>query len=249
MAKFITGAAGSASKRITSRFSKLSFVLTITGASTLAAVRAALAAMKLAVSRNTEKGTEYVIYSNTLQYLAEKAAHLEGPIKVYTSGADLKVKFTIDVVDVRSRGAIAASQDRTYDFDLTGIPAGTTVDVELMEFPGDAQRRYEYNKTTILADSPSGVDIANAKFLALKVSALVEMELVFGYGSSRQQIVYTPQVIEQMVNDFNHEIYNFNGSVTSGFDTLYCIDVEGANYAKITYNANDAVFVINQKAV
>lgn len=243
----ISSAATSGQGTIANRFAKVLFTIVYAGSTNAATVLAAIAAIKLKVTKlHPDYGQKEIFKDGPLLERLELNSHLQSAINVTNDGTDTTVKGSILLIDETVGGSIKPKENEKYQFDVSAIPASVTVSANSIEFPGDAKVAYEMNYAFIGASVPTPVNVAGSKLLAMVRSKLTNLELIYPSGKS---IVLTPSEIGDLMDDHKQASYVKNGLVTPGGELLYIIDVEAATTALVTYSSTGNVQTLSPVAL
>lgn len=243
----INAAAGSGQGQVAQRFAKILFTINYAASTNAATVLAALAAIKLKVTKlHPDYGQIELFKEGPLLERLELNAHLQSAINVTNDGTNTTVRGSILMVDETIGGSIKPKQDEKYQFDVTAIPDSVTVTVNAIEFPGNARVGYSSNYVFCAANVATPVNVAGSKLLAMDRTKLSNLELVYPDGKN---IVLTPAEISDLMDDHKAAAYVKNGLVTPGGELLYIIDVEAATSALVTYSASGNVQTLSPVAL
>lgn len=242
----INAATTSASAKIATRFAKFSYKIIVPAVTNAATALSTAAAIKVKITRRDKFGEDPQFPEGSLIDRLELNTHLNSAVVVTNNGTDTTIKGSILLSHVSSGGSITPKENETYDIDLSAIPAGVTVTVHSIEYPGDATQKHTSTYVGILPSAPTPVDVVDADLLACERSKLSQVELHYPDG---KKLILLPEEVEDLMDDHKPNAYIKNGLVTAGGERSYFVDTEGAIRAIVTYNAAGNCELLKRKGV
>lgn len=233
-------------KEIETAVQSLSFTMTaVTPAATDAAgiLTAILGTSEMNLQKQNGTDTQTLIQSLPLRDLAEICTHNDGVIRIFTSGANTVVSFTIEI---SNNGALHLDDNSKLLFALSGIPATTSVAIDGIDHPVNTELyiRYESKFVNALVSKDFSIDAAYA--IALPIGNLKALELTYRNGKN---VKFSKREVEQVLVMSQDPIYNLNGLVTVGFGKYAVLSCEDVMSARVTLDASTNFYLLKNQNI
>lgn len=233
-----------ASAKIEARVHSLLFLVNGIGAADFSAFKTAFASTSVEIMKNSPSGQQQINPEILLIDLLEINAGSNGGMLVTSAGGNTTVGATVVLSDA---GALDLFGEEDFKISFKGIPAGCSIDLHSIDHQTDAgsiHNIYEYVYCN--AATPKSFVVNSTRHLALPVSAFSRVELQFSNG---RLIQYEAAEVKAICREYNEVCAVDNGSLITGSDRWYVLDVAGAVTAKVTLTSSTNVVKVDYKNI
>lgn len=233
-------------KEIETAVQSLSFTMTaVTPAATDAAgiLAAVIGSAEMNLQKQNGTDTQTLIQSLPLRDLAEICTHNDGVVRIFKSGANTVVSFTIEICN---NGALHLDDNSKLLFALSNVPATTSLTVDGLDHPVNTPLyiKYESKFVNALVSKDFSIDAAYA--IALPIGNLKALELTYTNGKN---VKFSKREVEQVLAMSQDPIYNLDGLITVGYGKYAVLSCEDVITARVTLDSSTNFYLLKNQNI